>query len=93
MNTFHSHREAREFVISRILEEAQRQGAPLSELERKMLYVSVADPSRREEVCAEFDRSFDESSYEEKIAKLIKKNDRRCRREDDQEYRRWRSAV
>src|SRR5277367_4567994 len=33
-------REAKVFLASRITEEAERQGAPLSETERKMLYFS-----------------------------------------------------
>jgi hypothetical protein len=38
MKAFHSGREAKEFLISRIVEEAQRENIPLSEIERKMLY-------------------------------------------------------
>jgi hypothetical protein len=32
----HSTREAKDFLVSRIVEEAQREGTPLSELERKI---------------------------------------------------------
>ena len=32
----HSTREAKDFVVSRIVEEAQREGTPLSEVERKI---------------------------------------------------------
>jgi hypothetical protein len=32
--------EAKEFLISRIVTEAQRENVPLSEIERKMLYFS-----------------------------------------------------
>ena len=35
---FHSAREAKEFLISKIVEEAIREGTVLSEIERKMLY-------------------------------------------------------
>jgi len=38
MKAFRSGREAKEFLISRILAEAQRENLPLSEVERKMLY-------------------------------------------------------
>jgi hypothetical protein len=40
---FHSAREAKEFLISRIVEEARRENIPLSEVERKMLYFSETD--------------------------------------------------
>ena len=35
-------REAKEFLASQIAEEAQREGTPLCEIERKMLYFSEA---------------------------------------------------
>jgi hypothetical protein len=37
MNAFQSGREAKEFLISRIVAEAQRENVLLSEVERKML--------------------------------------------------------
>jgi hypothetical protein len=38
MDRVHSVREAKEFLISKIVAEAQHENAPLSETERKMLY-------------------------------------------------------
>lgn len=38
MKAFHSGREAKEFLISELVAEAQRENVPLSEIERKMLY-------------------------------------------------------
>jgi len=40
MKAFHSGREAKEFLVSQIVEEAQRENIPLSEIEGKMLYVT-----------------------------------------------------
>ena len=40
----HSTREAKDFVVSRIVEEAQREGTPLSELERKIKDVLINNP-------------------------------------------------
>jgi hypothetical protein len=37
MRAFHSGREAKEFLISKIVAEAQSENVPLSEVERKML--------------------------------------------------------
>jgi len=94
MNYFHSIREAKDFVVSRIVEEAQREGAPLSESESKMLYVSSPGLSQAEaELCAKFERESDHDSYERKIAGLVKKADRRYRAGDRQDYDRWRSAT
>jgi hypothetical protein len=38
MNAFRSGREAKEYLVSRIVAEAQRENVSLSEVERKMLY-------------------------------------------------------
>jgi hypothetical protein len=38
MKAFHTGREAKEFLFSKILEEAQRENVPLSDVERKTLY-------------------------------------------------------
>lgn len=38
MKAFHSGREAKEFLISELVAEAQRENVPLSEVERKMQY-------------------------------------------------------
>jgi len=40
MTRFTSAREAKEFLVAKIAEEAQREGVPLSEVERKMLCFS-----------------------------------------------------
>src|SRR5690242_12684719 len=94
MNKFHSTREARDFVVSAVVDEAQRGGAPLSELERKMLYVSAPQMSQDEgDLCAEADCKSDQDSYEKKIAGLIRRADRRYRAQDAQEHGRWRSAT
>jgi hypothetical protein len=37
---FATARDAKEFLVSRIITESQREGVPLSEVERKMLYFS-----------------------------------------------------
>ena len=94
MNKFHRASEAKEFVASRIVEQAQRDGAPLTELERKMLYVSAPEMSdTEEEMCSEFDRNFDQDIYERRVAALIRNADRRYRQTDKQAFLRWRSAT
>ena len=48
MARFENAREAKEFLISRIAEQAQRDGEPLSEIERKELYFSESGWTVRE---------------------------------------------
>ena len=43
MNRFARPREAKEFLVARIVAEANKEGVPLSEVERKMLYFSETD--------------------------------------------------
>jgi hypothetical protein len=94
MHTFQSARQALEFVAVSIVEEAQREAAPLSDLERRMLYVSAADASwDTAAACEQFDRDYDQDHYETKITKLIKKADRRFRTENPEEWNSWRAAT
>jgi hypothetical protein len=73
VQTFASARDAKEFIVSRITTEAQRQGVPLSEIERKMLYFSETEWTLPDmaEVNDAFDREYDQAAYERKIGKII----------------------
>lgn len=70
MNRFSDAREAKEFLVSRIAEEAQQEAVPLSEVERKMLYFSETAWTLPDimDVSDEFDRTYDQGEYEKKIA-------------------------
>ena len=94
MNTFHSVRQAKEFVVARIVEEGESEGALLSDLDRRMLYISVTDASSdTAETCEQFDRDYDQERYEKKITTLIKRVDKRFRSENPEEFERWRAAT
>ncbi len=75
MQEFGTVREAKDFLAGRIAAEAEREGMPLSEIERKMLYFSETDWTLPDmaQVSAEFDRVCDQNAYERKIAGLIRK--------------------
>ena len=75
MKAFHSGREAKEFLVSQIVEEAQRENIPLSEVERKMLYFTESGWTLPDimKVSEDFDRENDQAEYERKIAKLVTK--------------------
>jgi len=92
---FHSAREAKEFLISKIVEQAQCDGVALSDLEQKMLYFSETDwtlPNMRS-ISEEFDRICDQDEYEGKIVGLVKGAYKRILRASGKEYEKWRSAV
>jgi hypothetical protein len=74
IQSFAAFREAKEFLIDRILAQAAGSGVSLSEVERKMLYFSetawtLLDMS---EVSAEFDRDYDQDDYEKKIGAIVR---------------------
>ena len=71
---FKTEREAKEYLVTRILAEAKKQGIELSEVERKMLYFTETGwtLSGIMEVNAEFERDYDNDEYESKIAEIVR---------------------
>jgi len=92
---FHSTREAKEFLISRIVAEANRENIPLSEIERKMLYFSETDWTLPEimQVNEEFDRDYDQDDYEKKIKNLIIRASKHDRKQSSDRYDAWLEAI
>ncbi|MBI5084553.1 MAG: hypothetical protein HZB13_08150 [Acidobacteria bacterium] len=74
MSQFASSRDALQFLVGRIVSEARRQGVPLSEAERNMLYFSESGSATPGLVVADLDseRESGQAEYEEKIARLIR---------------------
>lgn len=72
MRIFRTESEAKEYLIQRIVAQARRDGEPLTDVERKMLYFSETGwtlPGIME-ANAEFERTCDEATYERKILAL-----------------------
>src|SRR5215467_9853419 len=88
MSQFHSAREAKEFLVSQIVDEAQRENIVLSEPERKMLYFSVSGWTLPDmsAVAEEFDGAYDYRDYERKIAGLFRHAAKHVRQHSSQEY-------
>jgi len=65
---------AKQFFISKVIAEAEFERVSLSEIEKKMLYFTEAQPSLPDiyGVNAEFERDYDSDEYEAKIAGLLK---------------------
>lgn len=92
---FHSARDAKEFLVSRIVEEANREDVSLSEVERKMLYFSETDWTLPDimQVNEQFDREYDQDDYEKKIKKLIIGAAKHDRKESSDQYDSWLEAI
>lgn len=94
-NAFASAREAKEFLIGKIVDEAGQEGVPLSEVERKMLYFSETGwtlPGMMK-VSEEFDRDYDQDEYEAKIAGLIQNYLRHIQTDQEEKWKSWSDAV
>jgi hypothetical protein len=93
--SFASSREAKEFLVSRIVEEASRRRVRLSELERKMLYFSEAYPTLPDmmEVSEKFEAEHDSEKYEAKIRELSRNAFQRDRMESPENVPLWREAI
>ncbi len=90
---FRTIREAKEYLAGKITEEAEREGAPLSEVERKMIYFTETGWTLPDmmAVSAEFDRDYDQDEYEWKIGGLVGRFLARAKPQDEQEA--WDEAV
>jgi len=74
VRTFSSGREAKEYLIAQIVLEAEREGMPLSETERKMMYFTETAWTLPDiwEVNEVFERDYDQLTYEGKIGELAR---------------------
>jgi hypothetical protein len=88
-------REAKVFLASRIAEEADREGIPLTEIERKMLYFSESGWTLPDmpQVKAAFDRDYDRGLFEARMTRLIRRARSRLMGGDKAEYERWKSSI
>jgi len=86
---FKTEREAKEFLIGRILAEAERTGIEINEVERKMLYFSETGWSLPGilDVNAEFERDYDNDEYEAKSPAPFDKLKRRMPKQGEMSSR------
>lgn len=87
--------QGKEFLISKVLQEAELENIPLSNVEQKMLYFSESDESLPDiyEVNDQFQRECDNQEYEAKISRLIRNAYERDRKESPETPRRWKEAI
>ena len=95
MGQFSTVRQAKDYLAGRIAAEADRQGVPLSEIERKMLYFSETDWTlpNMAQISADFDSSYDQDEYERKIAGLVRELRSRDHAQSRTDTQAWDEAV
>ncbi len=88
-------RQAKEYLVERIVAEARREEVPLSEVERKMLYFTESGWTLPNilEVNTEFEQDYDNDEYEQKIAGLIREIEKQNETASEDEHSRWDDAV
>jgi hypothetical protein len=87
--------EAKDYLAGRIAAEAERDGIPLTDVERKMLYFTETGwtlPDMKQ-VSSEFDRDYDQGEYEQKIGGLVSKIQSRLRDQGESEGENWDRAI
>jgi hypothetical protein len=92
---FKTEKAALDYLASQIAAESEREGSPLSKVERKMLYFSETDWTLPEmaEVSAAFDREYDQSQYERRIGGLIHKITAHGHGDNPNEEENWGAAI
>jgi hypothetical protein len=95
MNRFADSRAALEFLVSRIVAEAQRESVPLSYVERDMLYFSETHWTlpNMTEIDDQFEAGYDAVEYEQKIEGLIRNAWSHARHENRDEFKSWSDAL
>ena len=85
---------AAQFIVDKIVEQAEAESISLSEVERKMLLFSESSPTLSDiaEVNEVFDRDYDRPEYEKKITGLIR-NIQPAVRENSDATRMWNEAI
>ncbi len=88
-------REAKDFLVEQTVKQAEMEGIPLSELEKRMMYFTegksaVEDPVSLNE---EFEAQYDNAKYERKISRLMGGAYKRLRHENSVDRKSWDSAV
>jgi hypothetical protein len=87
--------EAKDFLVQEIVAEAQAEGTPLSDLERRMLYFTesgdtVEDPAALNK---QFTAQYDTAEYEKKISRLVAHAYRKINRGSLEKLRLWNDAL
>lgn len=67
-------REAKEYLIAQIVREAETEDAPLSDIERRMLYFTETGwiPEDCVQLNEEFERKCSNDEYEQRVARLVR---------------------
>ena len=89
-------KQAKDFLVQQATEQAARENAQLSDIERKMMYFTESDPASCDnplELNDEFEAQYDTVAYEAKISRLLHHAYERLKGEDPERMREWKLAI
>ncbi len=88
-------REAKDLLLQQTAEQAELEGIPLSELEKRMMYFTETEecPEDPIKLNEEFDAEYDTAEYEAKISKLLHHAYNRIKKENPETAREWDAAL
>lgn len=87
--------EAKDFLVHQAAEQAQLEGASLSDLEKRMMcFMESADTSEDPiKLNDEFESKYDTAEYEAKVSGLLKRAHARLKKENPEAIRQWDECV
>ena len=93
MNQFITVRDAKQYLIDRIVAQADQDGIPLTDVERKVLYFSETGWTLPDmmTISREFDETYDQNEYESKIGQIVRRIHERSH--DNGDDGNWDEAV
>ena len=82
-------REAKDFLVQQTAEQAQLEGVPFSDLERRMMYFTEIEemPEDPIKLNEEFEAEYDSDEYEAKISGLLHRASARVKKESPEAAR------
>jgi len=89
-------KEAKDFLVQQVAEQAALEKVSVSDLEKRMMYFTETDPASCEnpiDLNTEFEEQYDTPEYELKISGMLHRAYKRVKQEGAANFRNWEEAV
>jgi hypothetical protein len=83
---------AKQFLLSKLTEQAMHDGVVLDEIEKRMFLFSESSGSPDFDAQEKFDKDYDSKAYESKVAKLLRRSYARDKKTEDGQAT-WKAAL
>jgi hypothetical protein len=83
---------AKQFLLSKLTEQAMHDGVVLDEIEKRMFLFSESSGNPDLDAQERFDKDYDPKAYESKVTKLLRRSYARDRRAEDEKAS-WKAAL